>query len=438
MVGNFLKNATIIIFTVVTGYTSTNAQQFMSNPSDKLASQLTKLLQTFTKSSLVKPRYQRSRIVIELERKVKFEVFSLVNPNRVVIQLPSMRMSYPEIKKSSHSKKEFLITDIRGGESGHNKNRIIISVAAPVIVENASISHSDNGRGAQLVLDLVPTKIRKKFLVSRNKIDFRFDRGRQRLQPPVPQKATISRFSPPSFHKHIIVLDPGHGGYDPGAQKYGVLEKKVVLAFALKLRDQLNATGRYKVLMTRSTDVFVKLNERRKFAERHRASLFISVHADYARSKASGATIYSLRANVAKALKRSTQKKGLKSDLLTFREREALRNSQLSPGANTLHTILEDLALRDVEATQFQTNKFTEIVVHHMGTATDMRKWPHQTAAFKVLKTATMPAVLIELAYISNRRDAHRLESEEWRRKVSNSIVRAVDGYFSDVKRLPM
>ncbi|NQX79132.1 MAG: N-acetylmuramoyl-L-alanine amidase [Hyphomicrobiaceae bacterium] len=417
---------------------STSAQQKLSNPSDTIATQLTKLLKTITESSLKKPKYSRSRIVIDLERKTKFEIFSLVNPNRVVLQLPSMHIRFPVIESSPNYKADFLITDIRSGQSGHNKSRIIINVAVPVIVENARVLQAKSGRGAQLSLDLVPTIIRKRHLVSDDELARSYNLGGYGLKYPIQQQASISRSNSPSSHKHTIVLDPGHGGYDPGAQKYGVQEKRVVLAFALKLRDQLHATGRYKVLMTRSKDVFVELSERRKFAERHGASLFISVHADYARSRASGATIYSLRANVAKALKKSTQKKGLKTDLLTNKERKLLQSSRVSTGNEVLYSILEDLALRDVEATQFQTNKFSEIVVHHMGTATDMRKWPHQRAAFKVLKTATMPAVLIELAYISNLKDVRRLKSEEWRKKVSNSIVRAVDGYFADVKRIPM
>ena len=91
-----------------------------------------------------------------------------------------------------------------------------------------------------------------------------------------------------SMYKPVIVLDPGHGGDDTGAQRNGTVEKNVVLAFSLMLRDKLNATGRYKVLMTRETDVFVELNKRREFAEHNQAALFVAVHADYAQSKARG------------------------------------------------------------------------------------------------------------------------------------------------------
>ena len=116
-----------------------------------------------------------------------------------------------------------------------------------------------------------------------------------------PQPRALGMFKP------VIVLDPGHGGDDTGAQKNGTVEKNVVLAFSLMLRDKLNATGRYKVLMTRDTDVFVELNKRREFAEHNLAPLFVAVHADYAQSSARGATIYSLRELVANSLQRSAR-----------------------------------------------------------------------------------------------------------------------------------
>ena len=111
----------------------------------------------------------------------------------------------------------------------------------------------------------------------------------------MPRQALSRKAVEKRHAKPIIVLDPGHGGHDSGAKKNGAIEKNVVLAFAKTLRDKLEASGRYKVLMTRDTDVFIPLGERRKFAEQNKANLFMSIHADYARSSASGATIFSLR-----------------------------------------------------------------------------------------------------------------------------------------------
>ena len=255
----------------------------------------------------------------------------------------------------------------------------------------------------------------------------------------MPRKAASLSQRRQRTHKHLIVVDPGHGGHDSGAKKHGVQEKNVVLAFAKMLRDKLERTGRYKVLMTRDTDKFVTLSGRREFAERHNAALFISVHADYARrTKANGATIYSLRKRVAERLKKSAKKQVSRNSLLSKKEMRVLRSSHVSANAGALRKILTDLAWRDVENTRYQTQKFSKTVIKHMGQSTRMRQRPHQTAAFRVLKTATMPAVLIELAYVSNRGDARRLKSRAWRDKVSRSIATAVDNYFDGAHRLPM
>ena len=106
--------------------------------------------------------------------------------------------------------------------------------------------------------------------------------------------------------------------------------------------------------------------------------------------------------------------------------------------ASAVRGMLADLAQREVNVTDFNTNMFSQTVIRHMGQSTDMRQRPHQSAAFKVLRTAKMPAVLIELAYVSNRRDARRLQSKAWRNKVSTSIARAVDNYFANAARFPM
>jgi len=425
--------------TLFMGALNANAQENMPKASNAIADQLTKLLQSIagTPSSPPKSKFKRTRMVIELERKAKYKVFSLVSPNRVVLQLPTMRTKLPIVEPQTTDKPTTLITAVRSGKSGPGQTRVIFNVAAPVIVENAQMKSLPNGKGAQLTLDIVPSDIRKE-IVNAESLASGFSLGGARVKPPMPQAAAKPKDIELRSHKHIIVLDPGHGGQDSGAKKHGVKEKNVVLAFALKLREHLNATGRYKVLMTRSSDEFITLSNRRKFAERHKAALFISIHADYAKSQASGATIYSLRKSVAEALKKSTKRNVARRTLLTAKERQNLKNLKLASSAKTLGSILEDLAQRDVEATAFQTNKFTETVIRHMGQTTTMRSRPHRTAAFRVLKTATMPAVLIELAYVSNRNDARRLKSVEWRTKVSTSIARAVDRYFAGVQRLPL
>ena len=427
----YARRLTVLLFALSATLTISSMGAVAEQSGTSLVSPLTKLLKPLFGSGSQKApvTFQRTRFVVELERPTEFDVYSLVNPNRVVLQLPAMRMNVPQISRKT---KGGLVTAVRGGRSAPGRTSIVIQVAAPVVVENAVVEPHADGQSAQLRLDIVPSAAIRRAAQVPGFNDRVSSLGAIGLQPPVPRKAETTNQRNARTYKPLIVVDPGHGGYDSGAKKNGVLEKNAVLAFGLLLREKLLATGRYRVRMTRDTDVFIKLGDRRKFAERNKADLFISVHADYARSSASGATIYSLRKRVAERLKRSARRS------MATRLPELKRMKASASADRALRGILADLARRDVDHTSHQTNLFTETVIKHMGRSTDLRKRPHRSAAFKVLRTAKMPAVLIELAYVSNRRDARRLQSRSWRNKVSKSIVKAVDNYFDEAARLPM
>jgi N-acetylmuramoyl-L-alanine amidase len=255
------------------------------------------------------------------------------------------------------------------------------------------------------------------------------------LQPPMPRPAVSPQVQNERKFKPVIVIDPGHGGDDTGAQRNGTVEKNVVLAFSLKLREKLNATGRYKVLLTRETDVFVELNKRREFAEHNLAQLFVAVHADYAQSRARGATIYSLREGVANALQRSAR--GEASEILSDKELAAAKPVDGDIGA--IKGFLADLVRLEVERNRDRTSVFVKSVIEYMGESTNLKDNPDRSAAFVVIKSAKVPSILVELGYVTNEEDAELLKSDAWREKVSTSIVTAIDNYFShQLARLPM
>ena len=190
-------------------------------------------------------------------------------------------------------------------------------------------------------------------------------------------------------------------------------------------------------MMTRDTDTFVPLDDRRDFGENNKAALFIAIHADYAGASARGATIYSLRDSVANDLKRSA-KGEVAQNILSDREIKALPSSDAAD-RSAVTGILADLAQTEVQVTKTRTSLFSQAVIANMGASTTMMNNPDRSAAFRVLKTAKVPAVLIELAYVSNKEDAARLKSTEWRSSVAASIVNAVDNYFANqVARFPM
>jgi N-acetylmuramoyl-L-alanine amidase len=267
-----------------------------------------------------------------------------------------------------------------------------------------------------------------------------FALGGAGLQPPLPRPAVSPDKLAQRAFKPIIVIDPGHGGHDSGAMKNGAVEKDITLAFSKLLAKKLNETGRYKVLLTREDDVFIPLGDRIAFGETHKASLFIAVHCDYADtgSAANGATIYSLRDSTADSLRRSTRG-DVGGNVLSRDEVDKVREAAGGDDVSRVKDILADLAEREVDATHDRTGVFAKAVISTMSASTAMRNEPDQQAGFRVLKTAQFPSVLIELAYVTNKQDAENLQSDTWRNKVSNSILDAIENYFSNqVAQLPM
>lgn len=374
----------------------------------------------------------RTRFVIGLEKTVQFQVFSLSNPNRVVVELPDVKVSLPTL---SGDKPVGLVKSFRGGQASADKMRVVIDVTEPVIVAKSEVEKGHDGKGARLAIEIVTVASLDK-TKSGKKSSPPYSLGAAGVQPPSPMPAMSPKKKAERTYKPIIVIDPGHGGQDSGASKNGAIEKDVVLAFAITLRDKLNATGKYKVIMTRDTDTFVELDERRAIGERSNAALFIAVHADYAGSKARGATIFSLRDGVADDLKQSA-KGDVAKRVMT--DQQASRIKKTDGDMEAVKGILEDLAKQEVEANKDRSKLFAGAVIETMSDKTDMRASPDQQAAFRVLKTAQFPSVLIELAYVTNKQDAENLKSDEWRGEVSQSIVTAVDNYFNNkLAHLPM
>jgi N-acetylmuramoyl-L-alanine amidase len=388
--------------------------------------------------------HQRTRFLIGLPKTAGFEVFSLTSPNRVVIEVDETKLRLPAQPAVSPVG---LVKSFRAGESGPSKTRVILEVTEPVIVSSTSIEKAADGNSQQLVVEIMPApSVNTASIDAPRALPAKalamepppFALGATGLQPPLPRPAVPPAVLAEKSFKPIIVIDPGHGGHDSGAEKNGAVEKDVVLAFGKILAAKLKASGRFKVLMTRDTDVFVPLDERVSFAEKNNANLFIAIHCDYADtgSVANGATIYSLRESTADSLRRST-KDEISGNVLS--KAGAAIVKEVSDDVDAVKGILADLAGREVDATHGRTTVFARSVIADMGASTALRNEPDQTAGFRVLKTAQFPSVLIELAYVTNKQDAENLQSDTWRDKVSDSIMSAIDKYFSSqMAQLPM
>ena len=228
--------------------------------------------------------------------------------------------------------------------------------------------------------------------------------------------AAAGRKAPPRSKGHVVVIDAGHGGKDPGAMAInGGREKDVTLKAALALRDLLEADGRYVVKLTRDTDVYVDHEDRVTKARNWGAELFISLHADAAGSSSvAGASVYTISARGEGRI-----------------DREASRNNWVIPiedgTPQRLTGILSDLVKRE---TKTRSAEFAELLLPELEQAGPVLRNTHRSAGFYVLLAPDVPAVLLELGFLTNADDAKRLQSDKGRQAAVRAIKNAIDTYF--------
>jgi N-acetylmuramoyl-L-alanine amidase len=224
-----------------------------------------------------------------------------------------------------------------------------------------------------------------------------------------PRKSTGPR-------KHVIVIDAGHGGKDPGALAVnGGKERDITLKAALALRDVLEQTGKYEVRLTRDTDVYVEHEDRVTMARNWGAELFISLHADAAGSASvAGASVYTISARGETRIDRESSRNDWKI---------AIEDG--TPGQ--LNGLLEDLVKRE---TKTRSAEFAELLLPELAAAGPVLRNTHRNAGYYVLLAPDVPAVLVELGFVTNSDDAKRLQSEKGRKAAVTAIASAIDAYF--------
>jgi N-acetylmuramoyl-L-alanine amidase len=222
----------------------------------------------------------------------------------------------------------------------------------------------------------------------------------------------------------LVMLDPGHGGKDPGAIGYsGTYEKHVALATALELRHQLEAEGRYRVELTRAQDVFIPLDDRVERAQRRGAALFVSMHADALTDHSvRGASVYTLAQNASDAQTAALARTENSADRFIGRQWRAT-----SPEVSH---ILASLVRRETRA---GSARIARSLVGSLDRDLPMLENPGRHAGFVVLKAADIPSVLVEMGFMSNPRDEAALRKSDHRRLVAQAMHRAVDAYFAGI-----
>ena len=353
----------------------------------------------------------QTRFVMDFNRKIDLRAFTLADPYRVVVDIPQVVFQLPS--KTGETGRG-LIKAFRFGLVMQGGSRLVFDLAKPAKIEKAFVVDSTETAPARLVLDLAPTD-RESFL-RRTAADNRTAR------------ADLPRVDAPAVkegdQRPLVVLDPGHGGIDTGTKgPSGEEEKDIVLNFAQRLRERLEKSGKYRVLLTRTDDTFVALADRVRIARDAGATLFVSIHADslpHGEGDAQGASIYTLSDTATDSEAARLAEKENRADVIA--------GVDLKSEPDDVAGILIDLAERETKSLSAQ---FAHKLAGEMKAVTRMHKKPLKSAGFRVLRAPDVPSVLVELGYVSNRQDLQSLLSETWRNRTSDSMAQVIETFLS-------
>ena len=415
-----------------------------------------------------------TRIVFEVDRMVAFSVFTLSNPYRVVVDLPEVGWRLPARPLPGATG---VFRKLRYGLYKPGNSRVVLDVRSPAQITQAFILEPKAPSGYRLVVDLLPTtpqafqrdagktplrvaavqpapKPAPKMVVSADKGSLAPPQSRQTARmdfvkgpdpagvateivkltrPSEPVKILTQAPSSPfrlaprkpepkhMAKKNVIFIDPGHGGVDPGTIGVsGVYEKHITLAMARELKRQLEQTGRFKVLMSRSRDIFIRLRDRVRLARDRKAELFISIHADTVRNRnIQGPAVYTLSEKSSDKEAQELAEKENKADLIA--------GVDLTYETPEVTNILIDLAQRE---SMNQSARFATSLIRELKRNTRVLRNTHRFAGFAVLKAPDIPSVLLELGFLSNAQDERRLRSKSYRARLAAAVRKAVEAYF--------
>lgn len=354
-----------------------------------------------------------TRLTFDLSAKVAITSFLLEKPDRVIVDLPEVNFQMDPEAGRLMPKGVGVIRSFRFGLFAPGKSRIVIDLGTPAALRKASVEAIADGTPSRLTIELVRS----------DRASFKAAVRRDQMAPASPQAvAPAETPARPADAKPVVMIDPGHGGIDPGASgPDGTVEKFVVFDFASTLAAKLTATGRYTVVLTRTDDSFVSLGDRVRMARDSGAALFVSIHADtLSDGSVTGATVYTAsdRASDAEAAR-------VAADENRADEAAGLEATPETPGVSD---ILFDLTRRE---TRTYAHLFQRTLVGYWQKIARLNKNPERAAGFKVLQAPDVPSVLLELGYLSSARDSKLLTSPEWRDQATAAVAASIDNFFA-------
>lgn len=362
-------------------------------------------------SALVADSGAATELRLRITQRVVPKVSTLAAPYRVVMDFPETSFRLPPGVGRSGSG---LISAFRYGYLTPRSSRLVIDATGPFTLRRLRIIARKDGR-TDLVVEMAAVA----------EADF-VQQGQPPQAPPLAiRKGKYDHKPSRKGPKPVVVIDPGHGGPDPGAiSRSNLYEKQITLDVSRRLRKHLSATGRYRIIMTRMRDIYVSLGDRVQLSRNVGADLFLSLHADATEQAAGsirGASIYTLSRRASTRQAELFARKENASDALAG---FSIPAEQAGDG---VESILIDLLKRETQVFSYRAR---EAIIDSLGGNIRLARDPRRSAAFKVLKQTGTPSVLIELGYISNPADEREMRDPAWQDKTAAAIARAVDIFF--------
>ncbi|KPQ08103.1 MAG: N-acetylmuramoyl-L-alanine amidase AmiA [Rhodobacteraceae bacterium HLUCCA12] len=303
------------------------------------------------------------------------------------------------------------LADLRVGRAGGGWSRMVLELSRPMAFDTVAMQTDPDTGSARLRLRLVPVSAED--FASRAEPDTG-QRTDQDARPPAPlgQRPTV------------VVLDPGHGGVDPGAERDGLREADLMLGFARELAEDLRRRDGFEVVLTRNDDHFVSLEARIRVARQAEADVFLSLHADaLPEGIASGATLYTLAEDASDAAAAALAERHDRADLLGG-------GVDLSGADDAVAHVLMDIARTETSPV---TDRLAETLLQTIGDAgLTTHSRPRQEAAFSVLKAPDIPSILLEIGFMSSPRDLADLRDPDWRARMTRAIGDGLRDWVAD------
>jgi N-acetylmuramoyl-L-alanine amidase len=372
--------------------------------------------------------------MLEFTEQVAPEVSVLAAPDRVIIDFPEVSWALP---MNAAAAKGGVIQSFRFGSFTAGRSRMVLDVKGPVVVKSAFMMEPRDERRFRYVVDLeraAPPRPAQSTTPAVSPPARAQPAPQAQVRPPVqmPQQSAAVQPLPkpaprqaprPADGRRLVAIDAGHGGVDPGAiGRQGTHEKEITLAMARELKARMEATGRFRVVLTRDRDTFLPLRERVSLARANGAEMFISLHADAHPNPATrGMSVYTLSEVASDREAEQLAAKENRADLIA--------GLDLSHESPEVTSILLDLAQRE---TMNYSATFAALLVAELGKSVTLLGKTHRFAGFAVLKAPDVPSVLIEMGYLSNSAEEKLLNQPDYRRKLAEGVIRAADRFFRE------